>query len=64
MPDEPDGTVKNGLRLESDSMGKVWVRADRLWGAGTERALVAHRVALSYYVIGSSCVLRILPAVN
>jgi fumarate hydratase class II len=44
MFDEPEGTIKNGLRLESDSMGKVWVRADRLWGASTERALVHFRI--------------------
>ncbi|HOD75462.1 MAG: class II fumarate hydratase [Syntrophorhabdaceae bacterium] len=44
MFDEPDGTVRNGLRLESDSMGKVWVKADRLWGAGTQRALVHFRI--------------------
>ncbi len=36
---EPDGTVRNGLRLESDAMGKVWVPADRYWGADTQRAL-------------------------
>jgi fumarate hydratase class II len=40
-PDErQDGTIRNGRRLESDSMGKVWVPADRLWGAETERARV------------------------
>jgi fumarate hydratase class II len=44
MFDESEGTVKNGLRLESDSMGKIWVPADRLWGAGTQRALVHFRI--------------------
>lgn len=40
MFEESEGTVRNGLRLESDSMGKIWVPADRLWGAGTQRALI------------------------
>lgn len=40
MPNEPDGTVRNGLRLESDGMGKILVAADRLWGADTQRALL------------------------
>jgi fumarate hydratase class II len=31
MSSEPDGTVRNGLTLESDSMGKIWVPADRYW---------------------------------
>ena len=44
MFDEPDGTVKNGLRLESDTTGKIWVPADRLWGADTQRALVYFRI--------------------
>ncbi len=39
-PTEPDGTVREGLRLESDSMGKVWVPADRYWGAETQRSLI------------------------
>src|SRR5208337_2486679 len=34
-----EGTVRDGLRLESDSMGKMWVPADRYWGAETQRAL-------------------------
>ena len=44
MFDEPEGTVRNGLRLESDSMGKIWVPADRLWGAGTQRALAHFKI--------------------
>lgn len=44
MFDGPEGTVKDGLRLEGDSMGKVWVPADRLWGAGTQRALKHFRI--------------------
>ncbi len=44
MFDEPEGFVRSGLRLESDSMGKIWVAADRLWGAGTQRALVHFRI--------------------
>jgi fumarate hydratase class II len=39
-PSEPDGTIRNGLRLESDSMGKIWVPADRYWGAETQRSLI------------------------
>ena len=39
-PTEPDGTIRNGLRLESDSMGKIWVPADRYWGAETQRSLI------------------------
>ncbi|HET8971320.1 MAG TPA: lyase family protein, partial [Candidatus Nanopelagicales bacterium] len=34
---EVDGT---GYRVESDAIGKVLVRADRLWGAQTQRSLV------------------------
>src|SRR3712207_6498623 len=30
---------KAGVRIESDSMGEVEVRADRYWGAQTERSL-------------------------
>ncbi len=37
---EPVGTVRNGLRLERDSMGEMWVPADRYWGAETQRALI------------------------
>jgi fumarate hydratase, class II len=44
MPKEADGTVRAGRRIESDSMGQVWVPADRLWGAGTERALLHFRI--------------------
>ncbi len=44
MFDGPEGTVNDGLRLEGDSMGKVWVPADRLWGAGTQRALKHFRI--------------------
>jgi fumarate hydratase, class II len=44
VSDEPDGTVRDGRRLESDGMGKVWVASDRLWGAGTQRALVHFRI--------------------
>jgi fumarate hydratase, class II len=44
MFDEAVGTVRNGLRLESDSMGKIWVPADRLWGADTERALAHFKI--------------------
>ncbi len=36
---EPMGTVRNGLRLERDSMGEVWVPAECYWGAETQRAL-------------------------
>ncbi len=38
-PAEPEGTIRNGLRLESDSMGQIWVPADRYWGAETQRSL-------------------------
>jgi len=38
-PAEPDGTVRNGFRVESDSLGKVRVPADRYWGAETQRCL-------------------------
>src|SRR5687767_8662191 len=31
--------MKAGTRVESDSMGEVEVRADRYWGAQTERSL-------------------------
>jgi fumarate hydratase class II len=41
---EPDGTLQDGSRLESDSMGQIWVPADRLWGAGTQRALLHFRI--------------------
>jgi fumarate hydratase class II len=44
MLNEPEGTVKNGQRLESDGMGKIWVAADRLWGADTQRALAHFRI--------------------
>ncbi len=44
MSDEPEGTVRNGLRLESDSMGKIWVPAGRLWGASTQRALAQFKI--------------------
>ena len=40
LPTEPNGTVRNGLRLESDSMGKIWVPADHYWGAVTQRGLI------------------------
>jgi fumarate hydratase class II len=40
LPTEPDGTIRNGLRLESDGMGKIWVPADRYWGADTQRSLI------------------------
>ncbi|MBI4767889.1 MAG: class II fumarate hydratase [Deltaproteobacteria bacterium] len=43
--DEADGTVRNGLRLESDSLGQIGVPADRYWGAETQRAL-------SHFAIG------------
>jgi len=36
---EADGTIRNGMRRESDSLGGVWVPADRYWGAETERSL-------------------------
>ncbi len=39
-PTEPDGTIRNGLRVESDSMGKIWVPTDRYWGAETQRSLI------------------------
>jgi fumarate hydratase class II len=39
-PAEPDGTIRNGSRLESDSMGQIWVPADRYWGAETQRSLM------------------------
>jgi hypothetical protein len=28
----PNGTIRDGMRMESDSMGKVLVPADRYWG--------------------------------
>jgi fumarate hydratase class II len=39
-PFPPDGTIQDGMRLESDSMGKVWVPGDRYWGAQTQRSLL------------------------
>jgi len=39
MTDIAEGTVVDGMRLESDAMGRVWVPADRYWGAQTQRAL-------------------------
>lgn len=44
MSDEPDGTVMNGMRLERDGMGEIWVPAGRLWGAGTQRALAHFKI--------------------
>jgi fumarate hydratase class II len=38
-PEGRDGDVIDGRRVESDSMGKVLVPADRLWGAQTQRSL-------------------------
>jgi fumarate hydratase, class II len=35
-----DGTVQGNRRVESDSMGRILVPADRYWGAQTQRALV------------------------
>ena len=35
----PDQNQKAGTRIESDSMGEIEVRADRYWGAQTERSL-------------------------
>ena len=32
-----EGTIRDGMRLESDSMGRMWVPADRYWGAETQR---------------------------
>ena len=34
-----DGTLQSGMRLERDSMGTVWVPAERYWGAQTQRSL-------------------------
>lgn len=42
---QPDGTTHNGMRLESDSIGKVWVPENRYWGAQTQRSL-------TYFSIG------------
>jgi fumarate hydratase class II len=39
MAKEAAGTEAAGGRVESDSMGEVEVRADRYWGAQTERSL-------------------------
>src|ERR687896_264674 len=39
MTKEAAGTRAAGTRVESDSMGEVEVRADRYWGAQTERSL-------------------------
>ncbi len=36
----PDGTLREGMRLESDALGKIWVPADRYWGAQTQRSLI------------------------
>ncbi len=44
MTNEADGTIRDGLRLESDSLGQVRVPEDRLWGAGTQRALVHFKI--------------------
>jgi fumarate hydratase class II len=38
-PTAPDGTVQHNMRVESDSLGKVLVPADRYWGAQTQRAI-------------------------
>ncbi len=39
MDDPKVGTVEKGMRLERDSMGTVWVPAERYWGAQTQRSL-------------------------
>ncbi len=39
MANEATGQRAAGTRIESDSMGEIEVRADRYWGAQTERSL-------------------------
>src|SRR5919205_1288513 len=39
MTKEAAGQKAGGVRVESDSMGQIEVRADRYWGAQTERSL-------------------------
>lgn len=39
LRDIPIGIDATGIRREFDSMGEVDVRADRYWGAQTERSL-------------------------
>ena len=38
------GGEASGLRLEHDSMGDVWVPADKYWGAQTERSYENFRI--------------------
>jgi fumarate hydratase class II len=45
QPNRPDGTIYNGMRMESDSIGKVWVPKNQYWGAQTQRSL-------TYFSIG------------
>jgi fumarate hydratase class II len=42
---QADGTIHNGMRLESDSMGEIWVPKNQYWGAQTQRSL-------TYFSIG------------
>lgn len=42
---QADGTIYNGMRLESDSIGKIWVPKNRYWGAQTQRSI-------NYFSIG------------
>ncbi|MFD9129318.1 class II fumarate hydratase [Kitasatospora sp. NPDC059571] len=39
MGDEQNGGTHEGYRVEHDSMGEVWVPADALWRAQTQRAV-------------------------
>jgi fumarate hydratase class II len=40
QPNQPDGTQHEGMRLESDSIGKIWVPENRYWGAQTQRSII------------------------
>lgn len=45
----PESNQKAATRIESDSMGEIEVRADRYWGAQTERSL--HHFDIGYDVM-------------
>ena len=38
MSDNDNGSAKSNLRREHDSMGEMWVPADKYWGAQTQRS--------------------------
>ena len=47
-----DTEITAGYRQESDSLGTIDVRADRLWGAQTQRSLDNFRIGRDRYVWG------------